>query len=153
MLCWLLSYCCDKNAVTRAACKRKSSRACTSTEVRMSCGNSEAWGLELETASSHLELKGGSRETAVVRAFKPSKPAPRDTLPLTRPHLPGLPKQCHQLGTKCSKARASGDFLIQATTHVCILQLNFSPGWGWVTHLVNGWISEYVDLCFTPGAH
>lgn len=38
----------------------------------------------------------------VVQGFKLQKPAPSDLFPPTRLPLPNLPKQHHQLGTRCS---------------------------------------------------
>ena len=56
--------------------------------------------LETELISRHKERHTGPLET--------SKPTSSDTPPPTRPHLPILPKQFHQLGTKCSSMRAHG---------------------------------------------
>lgn len=61
------------------------------------------WQQDPEAESSHLELQATSRQCQLeVMSFKLSDLPGTDTLPSARPHLLKLPKQCHQLGTKCS---------------------------------------------------
>lgn len=67
----------------------------------------QVWQQEQEGDSLHLELQPRSRETEldVAQGFQLSKLAHSNILSVPKPHPLHLPKQCHQLGTKWSKAR------------------------------------------------
>lgn len=46
-----------------------------------------------------------------------SQNCPSDVWPSAGPHLLDLPKQCHQLGTKCSYAQDMGETFLIPTTY------------------------------------
>lgn len=105
--------------MTKAAYRRKSllglkfpeglSPSWQKRDSRHCCWNS-SWG-------SHLEQQTWSRvnELTMVWVFSLSKPASSDKRPI-RPHLPRLPRHCHQLGNLLFKCPTRAGYLIQTKT-------------------------------------